>query len=336
MKKALQRRRDGLYERTVTVNGKRVHFYGKTQKEVNNKVAEHERTRSVSPTFGTIAERYFTYFVNEHPSSERSIKAHVNRLMKTFGSDPADTITAKDFTVYFATLSPLSRKTVSSCRSVAQCIYNYGIVNFGLKDNPVEHRKLPTGLKKTKRTVPSDTDIQKIKSRTDVPNALIFQIALYTGMRRGEILRLRYNDIDREKHVIHVTRSVYYMNNDPFIKTPKTAAGTRDVIILDPLMALLPKGRRNDYLFGGSNPWTRRVAQRRIENVRRDLNISSTLHQMRHAFATLLYDAGIDERMSMELLGHADITTTRNIYTHISKEKRTATAAALNDYLNKD
>lgn len=55
-----------------------------------------------------------------------------------------------------------------------------------------------------------------------------------------------------------------------------------------------------------------------------------TAHQLRHGYATMLYEAGIDEREAMELLGHTDITLTHQVYTHIRKTKKEKTAAILN------
>ena len=55
-----------------------------------------------------------------------------------------------------------------------------------------------------------------------------------------------------------------------------------------------------------------------------------TPHQLRHAYATILFDAGIDDKDAQELLGHANISTTRDIYTHISKSRFEKTAQKLN------
>ncbi|MFY9114086.1 MAG: tyrosine-type recombinase/integrase [Dethiobacteria bacterium] len=65
------------------------------------------------------------------------------------------------------------------------------------------------------------------------------------------------------------------------------------------------------------------------------VGVTATAHQLRHGFATLLYEAGIDEREAMELMGHADITLTHKIYTHIRKSRKEETAARLNETANK-
>ena len=59
-----------------------------------------------------------------------------------------------------------------------------------------------------------------------------------------------------------------------------------------------------------------------------------TPHQLRHAFATILFDAGIDVKVAQELLGHSSIQVTRDIYTHIRKGRMESTAETLNNYLS--
>ena len=58
--------------------------------------------------------------------------------------------------------------------------------------------------------------------------------------------------------------------------------------------------------------------------------VNATPHQLRHAYATILFDAGLDDKDAQELLGHANISTTRDIYTHITQKRREKTAAILN------
>lgn len=59
-----------------------------------------------------------------------------------------------------------------------------------------------------------------------------------------------------------------------------------------------------------------------------------TPHQLRHTYATLLYNAGVDAKSAQEMLGHANVQTTLEIYTHLSKEKKSTAIASFNSYLN--
>jgi len=65
------------------------------------------------------------------------------------------------------------------------------------------------------------------------------------------------------------------------------------------------------------------------------VGVTLTAHQLRHGYATMLFEAGISERDAMDLLGHADINLTRNIYTHIRKSRKEETAVILNQAAEK-
>ena len=152
---------------------------------------------------------------------------------------------------------------------------------------------------------------------------------LYTGCRRGEALALRYEDIDYENKTILINKSLYWQGNKAEIKSTKTKAGTRSIILLDALAAKLPKG--TGYVFGGDAPLTNTAFRRRWDKYIKISGVTATCHQLRHLFATILYECGIDEKLAQELLGHSSITVTRNVYTHIRRQHLSAAAQMLNE-----
>ena len=158
--------------------------------------------------------------------------------------------------------------------------------------------------------------------------------------------------------MIHVERAVYFAGNTPQIKEPKTEAGKRSVVLLDALRDVLPEPGTG-YIFGGEKPLTKIQVRKRWLNWCRDAGLATgtttqregkngrayesttweadiTPHQLRHAFATILFDAGIDVKDAQEILGHASIQVTRDIYTHIRQQRREDTADRLNAFLRSD
>jgi integrase len=67
--------------------------------------------------------------------------------------------------------------------------------------------------------------------------------------------------------------------------------------------------------------------------MREENDFSLTAYQLRHGFATICYDANLDEKDAAELLGHSSVTLTKDIYTHITSERKKVTAEKLNDFL---
>ena len=157
----------------------------------------------------------------------------------------------------------------------------------------------------------------------------------YTGLRKGETLALTFGDIDRERARIRVTKSVYFINNTPKLKKPKTAAGIREVIVPNMLLELLPSGEKDEYVFGESpaDLMRQHFFDKAWAHWQKETGLDLTAHQLRHGYATLLHEAGIDVKDAQDLLGHADASTTQNIYTEVSHTRREKTAKILNDYL---
>lgn len=146
--------------------------------------------------------------------------------------------------------------------------------------------------------------------------------ALYTGCRSGELFALQYKDIDREAKLLTISKSVYYVGKTPHIKQPKTAAGIRTVPLPQLLLDRIPDGPPNNYLFSvdGKSPISDSVRRNGWTKFQKEAGISCTLHQLRHAYASLLYESGVDEKTAQKLMGHSDITTTLRIYTHLRDE----------------
>ena len=138
-------------------------------------------------------------------------------------------------------------------------------------------------------------------------------------MRKGEILALTWKDIDFDKNLIRVTKSVYHQGDKPYIKLPKTKESVRVVPLLLPLKEkLLPiQGRANDFIISddGNTPLTNRRYQTLYKQYRENTGIECTAHQLRHSFATIAIENGVPMKSVQEILGHQQISTTLDIYT---------------------
>ena len=81
-------------------------------------------------------------------------------------------------------------------------------------------------------------------------------------------------------------------------------------------------------------PMTEQAFKRAWEHYKKDSKVSITPHQLRHAFATILYEAEIDPKSAQKMMGHADYKTTIDIYTHLSSRKERIELEKLNLYVN--
>ena len=107
----------------------------------------------------------------------------------------------------------------------------------------------PKDYRRKKRQALDDETVARILANAAKPFELFAFMALYTGLRRSELLALQYKDIDRKIKEIKVYKSVYYEGNNPRIKSPKTEAGIREVPMLEIVERLIPEGKPFQYIF---------------------------------------------------------------------------------------
>jgi len=167
----------------------------------------------------------------------------------------------------------------------------------------------------------------------------LYVLAIVTGMRRGEILGLRWQDIDWDKSTIHIVQSMVATPAGPIITDTKTSSGRRSVVISDGLVALLKehreKGLEEDVFRGSRNVEVQSSAQLVFTSERgTPLNPRNLLrhlqsaceragvpkipfHALRHTHATIMLKKGVHPKIVSERLGHSRVGVTLDIYSHV-------------------
>lgn len=151
-------------------------------------------------------------------------------------------------------------------------------------------------------------------------------VALYTGLRIGELLALKWNNVDFKNKLIHIEKTVVCIgkNHKTMIveDTPKTSSSIREIPISTVLFKILLEIKRYsncEYVIASRN--NKRVEirayQKSFENLLKRLNIKHHgFHSLRHTFATRLLELGVDVKTISELMGHSSPTITLNRYVH--------------------
>ena len=156
-------------------------------------------------------------------------------------------------------------------------------------------------------------------------------LSLYTGLRVGEVCGLEWSDIDLEKSILTVRRTVQRIRTGIhgtklIVDSPKSRTSQRLIPIPAFLMKILRKFRKNDdcYILSGSAKITEpRTLQHRFRSLLKKAALPSVnYHSLRHMFATNCIRAGFDVKTLSEILGHASVETTLNRYVHSSMERK--------------
>lgn len=219
----------------------------------------------------------------------------------------------------------LNRNTISRKLSAIRSFYNYLLKEDIIKLNPFKEISNP----KRAKTLPKyakDNDLEIMFNSFDKTkpleqrNLLILEMLYATGVRVGELVNIKINDINKYNNSIKILgkgdkeRIVFYGS---------FCEDILELYLSDGRLELL-KGRQNEYLFinKNSNKLSERYIRKMINDTVRKCEIDYHIspHTLRHTFATDMLNAGADLMSVKELLGHSTLNTT-SIYTHVSNEQ---------------
>lgn len=249
----------------------------------------------------------------------------------------------------------LSPKTVKNYISFVSSIFDYGVRVRAISRNPCEHCTLPTITEPDRKMLNLDEADRFLDVLETAPlkYQAFFTLALYGGFRAGEILGLQWDDIDFRLNIVQIKRTAHYSKAlGHYCTTPKTKTSNRILKLPEHVIDTLQKlqvEQRNRYEFGGvlwseetrvfttdtfvpmnsstfSN-WYRRIAEKN------DLPLVS-LHSFRHLNASLLINSGTDVTTVASTLGHAQVSTTLNIYAHAFQKARAEALEAVANVLD--
>ncbi len=337
-------RPDGLHESIIKVTmpdgtQKRKAFRGKTDTEVYNKIKNYSREAVTHPEGVLFRVEAKAWWKEIEPTLEhntvKSYRPAYERAVNYFGNEVAAKITARDIDTYIRDFSVTrARKTVVTQLQVIRQILRKAEVDGSIQYNPAQAVKPPRNLPQTRREAPTKEEIKLIKESVNLPFGLFAFLIYHTGCRRGEALALTGKDIDRKKGLVHITKSVYHEGNKPRLKRPKTEKGCRDVPLLSALSTALPGRLGAGFLFsvdGGKTPLTNDQVTGLYNQYREASGVTVTPHQIRHGYATALFENGIDPKTAQTLLGHAQLSTTMDIYTHVCEDVISAAAKKMEE-----
>lgn len=214
-------------------------------------------------------------------------------------------------------------------------------VEYGyLQTNPARGVKFPQKGLKEKPAIIAGESLAKLLGELGEPYRTMVQLIAATGLRIGELLALRWSALDLDTGTLAVRESVF----EGKFQLPKTTRAVRTIPLGSHVVAALTRHREgssriasNDLVFGNR----RGEAFRESKLLTRVLQPAAeaaglgrvTWHQFRHIHSSLLNDLRVPAKIAQEQLGHASISTTLGIYTHVVDESHRAAVAAVEDRL---
>lgn len=256
-------------------------------------------------------------------------------LLPYFGEMRIDEITVESIQRFYNERKGYAASSIKHMKYLLRDVLDSAMEDGLISSNPVDSKRLSFSRKVTERKPLTEwqvADILRQISVLDTSTQRFVLMLLFTGMRRGELLALRWQDIDLEKRIIHVRHSIEFIHeSQPHMKEPKSKAGVRDIPICDELMPLLqPKGNPKHFLFGREDqPLTRSAYAWMFKKIKDNVNLyGATPHSFRHTFITAA--AGrLDPKQLQEIAGHSKCDITMNRYAHTRYKDTDQTAKDL-------
>lgn len=345
----MKQRADGRWEKVVTINGKKKHFYSSAETEklakrdFDRQLLNYTETESKGKLFFEVADEWFTIKekVIEY-NTYRRYKRYIAQVKEFLGDRYIKTLSAHDIDLVLNTMArqQYSTKTIKDFLSIIKMIFKYAKKQGYISENISLECEAIAGIPKQDRTPITDEEQQKLRSYLNCTFGTLAYFFVYTGLRKGEALALKWKDIDFQEKTISVNKTLYYVGNKPYVKDcTKTKAGMRSVVLLDNLAEVLKplKGNSDEFVFNyNGNPYSNAYYNRHWEKFQKESGITTTAHALRHTYATLLFEMGVDEKDAQELMGHSSIQITHDIYTHIRQKHKTALTEKMNNYIKEN
>ncbi|MCI1982574.1 MAG: site-specific integrase [Oscillospiraceae bacterium] len=264
-------------------------------------------------------------------------------IIPYFGNKPLNSITAADVRQWQATLmeqeykpgKKYSQTYLKTVNNQITALFNYAARFYGLRENPC-HKAGSMGKKNAEEMQFWTLDEYK-QFREAVRNKprsfMAFQVLYYTGMRIGELMALTKADIDLDAHTVSISKTYSRRNGKDVITPPKTPKSNR--VIALPLFLCDELRAYMETLYGLHDgdrifPFTKYFLE---HEMKRGCKLSGVkkirLHDLRHSHASLLIEEGFSPLLIAERLGHENVETTLNTYSHLWPHKQEQVAGRL-------
>lgn len=313
------------YSKTIKLNKGQ-----KIERELDKFIEEIKDGNNISNNinFITFAQKWLDDYAkpNLRERTVQGYKDYLNlRLIPYFGNMNLSDIQLYDIQKFVNSLSStLSSETIRKYKNCLSCIFNYAVRWNFLKFNPCNGVIIPKGLDTSVKPVFLTKDEVKqlllYLNKEDLKHQIIVRLALQCGLRRSEILGLTWNAIDFKNNTISIYQATTTIRGvGTVISNTKNQSSIRTIYVKDEIIELLKKlPKETELIFNGiSNnavsKWFKRfIEKNNLKHMR--------FHDLRHTHATLLIANGIDMKTVSSRLGHSNISTTMNIYTHVLSE----------------
>ena len=351
----VRKREDGRWEGRIVVghkkNGDPIHRYvlARTQKELIVKLhdciemyRDADLTEDSNMTLGEWLDRwineYMIFTIRE--STLDSYKAMIKNQIKPYlGDRPLSALTTQELQKFYNSVkkkgrvkpdrlhgTELADSMVRGCHSVCRKGLEKSVKERLIRVNSAIGCKLPPKKAREMQVLTQNEILRFLHQAKEEGYYELFLLELGTGMRRGEILALKGSDLNFKTGELHIERQVYIIRAEIIISTPKTKASIRTVILPPSLiktLAVYKETVNSEWMFpsptDNGRPRNQSSVRKRLQLILERAGCKKVrFHDLRHTFATMVLERGMDVKTLSATIGHVSSATTLDIYSHIT------------------
>ena len=370
----IQKRKDGRWEGRYTVGhdpetGKSIikNVLGKTQAEVKEKLKKAieenvgiDYGRAKTYTVGSWLEVWMENYakIKLRPSTYKTSQGFLkNHIKPQIGSIPLADLTSLDLQRFYKHLldggrvdrieakkkpKGLAPKTVRNIHQMIGSAYNLAIEQKLVTRNPADGCALPKVERKEMQTLPVEQLTSFLREAKDSGVFALYYIDLTTGLRRGELLGLKWSDIDLEKGDLRVQRQIGRIDGKIIEMPLKTKNAYRTLPLSADAISVLMQQRRktgnSEWVFPSptGGPMSPDSVLHMLQRVLKRAGLPRIrFHDLRHTFATMALQNGVDVKTVSSMLGHYSAGFTLDTYAHVTTDAQLKAAQTMGNILSR-
>lgn len=359
----IYQRKDGRWVASITLeNRRRKTFYSKTRKEVQEKlrVALNEQKQGILSTGPQQTMKQFLeqWLEEVHKPSIRigtykGYRGYLDKhILPALGHIPIQKLTPQHVQAFYSRKQQegLSAKSVNNIHGMLHKALDHA-VRWGLAPrNVCDAVSLPKQSRHETQPLTEKQARQLLVSAQGHKLEGLLTLAITSGMREGELLALKWQDINFDARSLHIRHSMGYIPGQGYLEfEPKTSKGRRK-IVLPPFVCEALKQHRTRQLEARLKVGTRwqdhdlvfcniyggyldpAHLRQRFDKLLKDAGLPDVrFHDLRHSAATILLSMGVPAKVVQEILGHSQISMTMDIYSHVLPDMQQEAMAKMND-----